>query len=276
MKKILLATTILSMSAGFAAAEVKLSGSAHMGVARDAAGTFAVYNSAAIDAAATVVSDSGVEFGMSTSVSFGHSYTFGDGDTFATEAGTLGAPKLTAKGSFGTLTFKDGGVDQLYSDGTAGDVGYNVTSGDLALGLVMDVNGDTAVAWSASVGYAMAGVALSAALDDSNSYKASIGYTMGSITGTLGTDSEASAAAAVNTLTVAYAADGMTAKLSTSTDATYSIALGYSANGMGVDVSTNQDSEWAATASYDLGGGAKVVGGMNFTQDAYAGVDLTF
>ncbi len=275
MKKILLATTILSMSAGFAAAEVKLSGSAHMGVARDAAGPFAVYNSAAIDAAATVVSDSGVEFGMSTSVSFGHSYTFGDGDTFATEAGTLGAPKLTAKGPFGTLTFKDGGVDQLYSDGTAGDVGYTVTAGDLALGLVMDVNGDTAVGWSTSVGYTMSGVAISVALDDSSSYKASLAYTAGSITGTLGTD-KASAAAAVNTLTVAYAADGMTAKFSASTAQDYSIAAGYSANGMGFDVSTNQDTEWKATASYDLGGGAKVVGGMNFTQDAYAGVDLTF
>ena len=34
MKKILLATTILGMTAGFAAAEVKFSGSASMGVAR--------------------------------------------------------------------------------------------------------------------------------------------------------------------------------------------------------------------------------------------------
>ena len=35
MKKILLATTVLTMSAGFAAADVKVSGSASMGIAND-------------------------------------------------------------------------------------------------------------------------------------------------------------------------------------------------------------------------------------------------
>jgi len=100
MKKILLATTVLAMSAGFAAADVKVSGSASMGIANDGVANdvdgYEVYSSVKIKFGASVVSDSGIEFGASTSVSGGHSYSFGDGaDAFDGEDGTLGGPTLT-------------------------------------------------------------------------------------------------------------------------------------------------------------------------------------
>jgi hypothetical protein len=389
MKKILLATTVLAMSAGFAAADVKVSGSASMGIARDggtaavdavaqaagsvttgmitahntlsaagagaaaalaagavttvatgstmlaelnddraaevaayadisaptlaqqaahaaalasfdsmiaaASGTaaaaavaagdneFHVYNSGALDFAATVVSDSGVEFGMSTSVSFGNSYSFGDGtDAFASEDGTIGSPTLTVKGAFGKLTFADDGVDNLYSDATAGDFGFDYSAGDLSFSMVSDVdqsNEDEDLAenigWSASVGYTVSGVALSYATDASSSYSASASYTTGGITGTIGTDKFANADA-VNTLTVAYSANGMSAEYSASSDDTWSASAGYSANGLSVDVSTDDEAAWEATTSYDLGGGASLVAGMNHAEEAYAGVDLSF
>jgi len=287
MKKILLATTVLAMSAGFAAADVKVSGSASMGIANNGVDdAFQVYNSGELDFAATVVSDAGVEFGMSTSVSFGNSYSFGDGeDAFGPENGTVGAPTLTAKGAFGTLTFANDGVDNLYSDDTAGDVGFAYTAGDLSFNLVSDVDGsnvddednDTgeAVDWSASVGYTVSGVALAYATDALGSYNASASYTSGGITGTIETDSF-NGGEAVNTLTVAYAANGMSAEYSASTDDSWSASVGYSANGMGVDVSTDQDAAWEATTSYDLGGGATLVAGANAAEEVYAGVDLSF
>ena len=281
MKKILLATTILSMSAGFAAAEVKISGSASMGIANDgdAAGVdgYEVYNSVEIAFGATVVSDSGVEFGMSTSVSGGHSYSFGDGaDAFADEDGAVGAPTLTAKGAFGTLTFANDGVDMLYNDDFAGDVGFAYTAGDLSFNVVSDLdasNGDAE--WSANVAYTMSGVALSMTADSMDSYNVSASYTSGGITGTVETDSDAGVDA-VNTLTVAYAANGMSVEVSGDTEDYTSIAVGYSANGLSVDVSTDSDDVWEATTSYDLGGGATLVAGMNDTEEAYAGIDLSF
>jgi len=277
MKKILLATTVLAMSAGFAAADVKVSGSASMGIANNGVDdAFHVYNSGGLDFAATVVSDAGVEFGMSTSVSFGNSYSFGDGeDAFTPEGGTIGSPTLTAKGAFGTLTFANDGVDQLYSDATAGDVGFAYTAGDLSLNIVSDVDAGTAVDWSASVGYTMSGVALSYTVDALNSYNASASYTSGGITGTIETDSDAGEDA-VNTLTVAYAANGMSVEVSADSADSTSISVGYSANGMSVDLSTDQDAAWEATTSYDLGGGATLVAGMNAGEEAYAGVDLSF
>lgn len=284
MKKILLATTVLAMSAGFAAADVKVSGSASMGIANDGDATVAggvdgyeVYNSVKIKFGASVVTDAGVEFGMSTSVSGGHSYSFGDGDeAFADENGLVGAPTLTAKGAFGTLTFANDGVDMLYNDDYAGDVGFAYTAGDLSFNVVSDIdtnNGDAE--WSANVSYAMSGVSLSMTADAMDSYNVSASYTSGGITGTIETDSDAGADA-VNTLTVAYAANGMSVEVSGDTTDYTSIAFGYSANNLSVDVSTDSDSAWEATTSYDLGGGASLVAGMNHAEEAYAGVDLSF
>lgn len=284
MKKILLATTVLAMSAGFAAADVKVSGSASMGIANDGDATVAggvdgyeVYNSVKIKFGASVVTDAGVEFGMSTSVSGGHSYSFGDGATaFDDESGEVGAPTLTAKGAFGTLTFANDGVDMLYDDGFAGDVGFAYTAGDLSFNVVSDIDANnTDAEWSANVSYTMSGVSLSMTADAMDSYNVSASYTSGGITGTIETDSDAGADA-VNTLTVAYAANGMSVEVSGDTTDYTSIAFGYSANNLSVDVSTDSDSEWEATTSYDLGGGASLVAGMNHAEEAYAGVDLSF
>lgn len=294
MKKLLLATTILGMTAGFAAAEVKLSGSAAMGVGRDGEGSgdlykdagYHIYSSGELDVAATAVTDAGVEFGMSTSVSFGTSYSFADDDGFAAEDGTIGAPTLTAKGKFGTVTFADDGIDMLYDDATAGDFGYNYSVGALSLDLVYDVDGTTSAEpavdnnmdWSATAAYTVSGVALSVTGDANDSYTASAAYTMGAITGTLETDSDATVVdgEAVNTLTVAYAKGPISAEASTATDDTWSVSLGYAVNSMSVDISTDDADAWEATASYDLGGGAKFVGGANYAEDGYAGVELSF
>ena len=276
------------MSAGFAAADVKVSGSASMGVARDAGGDAAIYNSGELDFGATVVSDSGVEFGMSTSVSFGNAYGFADDDGFSANDGTIGAPTLTAKGAFGSLTFSDDGLDNLYSDATAGDLGYNITAGDLSLGLVLEVNGLTAdgddagvaadaqdIDWSASVGYSVSGVSLSMTTDSSTSASASIGYTMGAVTASVEVDAP-EGEDSVNTITVGYAANGMSAEVSSSSDSSWSASLGYAVDAVSFDYSTDDASAWEANVSYDLGGGAKVVAGTNYSEDAFAGINLSF
>jgi outer membrane protein OmpU len=294
MKKILLATTILGMTAGFAAADVSVSGSASAGIARDADydhedseslapdDQFHVYNTVTIKFGSKIVTDSGIEFGLSTSISGGNSYSLGD-DGFADEGGNLGAAKVTISGAFGKLTFKDDGIDMLYSDGTAGDVSYDYSAGDLSFSIVSDIDGTegvdsedaNGVDWSASLGYTVSGVALSLATDSTTSSSASVSYTSGAITGTVEMDAP-EGDDTVNTLTVAYAANGISAEVSTSSDSTWSASVGYSANAMSVEYSTDDGAAWEATASYDLGGGAKVVGGTNYIQDAYAGVELSF
>jgi len=285
MKKILLATTMLIGTAGFAAAEgVTLSGSAAAGVARDADGVFGVYNSGTIDIAASTETDGGLSISMSTDVSFGRSYGFADDDGFAPESGAIGAPTLSIAGAFGTLTLANDGIDHLYDGDNSGDVSYAYTAGDLSFGVVYDIddtdqNEDVAGAqlnvWSANVAYTVSGVGLSLTVDDRDSYNAAASYTTGGLTATVETDSDAGADA-VNTLTLAYAVDAISGEVSVDDADGWSVALGYSANGVGLNVSTDDASAWEATASYDLGGGASLEAGVNYTDDAYAGVSFSF
>jgi hypothetical protein len=102
---------------------------------------------------------------------------------------------------------------------------------------------------------------------------ATASYTAGPVTGTLTVKNEAAGA---NSIKVAYSQDGISASVKMSDDDTWEIEGGYSANGVTVGVKTTSDDAWKATAAYDLGGGAKVEGGMNHTQDAYAGVSFAF
>ena len=45
---------------------------------------------------------------------------------------------------------------------------------------------------------------------------------------------------------------------------------------VGVNVETTSADKWQATASYDLGGGAKLNGGVNYQEDLYAGLSFSF
>ena len=48
------------------------------------------------------------------------------------------------------------------------------------------------------------------------------------------------------------------------------------ADGMTISASTNEGSDWAVSGSIALGGGAKVVGGVNYTESAYLGLSFAF
>ena len=283
MKKLLLATTMLAGTAGFAAAEVTWSGSASMGVARDGevSGTaftddgIHVYSSGTLDIAASTETDGGLTISLSTSVSFGTSYSFADDDGFAAEDGTIGEPTLAISGAFGTLTFSNDNIDQLYSDDESGDVSYTYSVGDLSLGLVYDVDNTNAYDWSASASYKVSGVTLAAVVDAEDSYNLSAAYEINGLTATVETDSDAGADA-VNTLTLGYAVDAFSGEISADDAEGWSIAVGYEANGIGVDLSTDEANAWEATASYDLGGNASLEAGVNYVHDGYAGVTFSF
>lgn len=121
MKKILLATTILSMSAGFAAAEVAVSGSARMGVvSTDGASTFSSRVRMTLTGSGTT--DGGLAFGGS----------FGVHDTAGANAGTAGSTYIS--GAFGKIAM--GGLDS----GDAAAVGQLASVGYTGLGSTNSIN----------------------------------------------------------------------------------------------------------------------------------------
>jgi len=56
----------------------------------------------------------------------------------------------------------------------------------------------------------------------------------------------------------------------------WGISAAYAADGLTVSASTDEDSDWSISGSMALGGGASLVGGTNYTEDAYVGVSFAF
>ena len=56
----------------------------------------------------------------------------------------------------------------------------------------------------------------------------------------------------------------------------WGISAAYAADGLTINASTDEGSDWSVSGSMDLGGGASVVAGTNYTEDAYVGVSFAF
>jgi outer membrane protein OmpU len=243
MKKILLATTILGMTAGFAAAEIAFTGEAKAGFAQNgtkannkgvagkglaaygsttttgynaaaatlgnaADNTVNPYSSFKLSIAATAESDSGLSFGASTSITRGLTYTMANDDGFAAEAGSMGTPSIFVSGDFGKVTLKSDGFKEYQDDNAEKyDLEYTHTIAGFSVGVRTDLNSVAPTAGKSSIklGYTIGAVALSGAFDEvGDKWGISAAYTMNALTFTLGTDDLER-----TSLKVAYAANGL-------------------------------------------------------------------
>lgn len=270
MKKILLATTVLAMSAGYAAADISWGASARAGLASDAGGDVETYSSANLAVTLSGTSDSGLTFGGSFDMTTGRTYDFGDGDGFGNNDGAMGMPTLFVEGSFGKLSISDDNFD-FYDDATGGgDAEYTGTFGSVSVGVIADVDSGE---MSGKIGFSSGALSVSANTDTVGESNIEVGYAMGSVTVSAGTNQDSD-----SWVKVAYDANGMSASAKfNSSDESIDLAAGYSANGMSINFSTNSESsEWEATASYDLGGGLSVEAGTNWAEDMYIGAAMSF
>lgn len=283
MKKILLATTMLVGTAGFAAAEVTFSGSAAMGVGRDGDqtvvdakndGDFHLYNSAKLSISMAAESDSGLSFGASFDTTVGTTYTFADDEGFdSTNGGAFGEPEIFIEGAFGKLSAKINGYNYLVNDDDDddADLKYVYTAGAITGTVIVEEGGE----YSLGAAYKADAFSVGAAYDSINGAANVTGsYTFGSIT--VSAKAENADAGGTNEVKVAYASDTISASVKVTDDSTWEVTGGYTANGITVGAKFDDDSDWELTGGYDLGGGASLVGGFNSVDDAYAGVALKF
>jgi len=275
MKKILLATTLLSMSAGYAAADITWTGSATAGIAQngtDEGGEadpnaygkgddeFLSYSSATLAVAFSGATDGGLTFGAALDLTAGVSYALADDDGFDTNGGAFGSPSVFIAGSFGKITFSTDNIDGFDGDelsvaddpatplidesvGLDGeyDVQYDDTFGPVAVGVLADMDtGLMAVSGAFSTGALAlaANYAQQDVIDDI--YNVSATYTLGMIAITASTDDQSDAS-----LGVAYAGtNGISAGATYNTntggdDASFDIEAGYTANALSVSASVD-------------------------------------
>ncbi|MDC1228652.1 hypothetical protein N8Z63_02895 [Octadecabacter sp.] len=200
-------------------------------------------------------------------------------------------------------------------DGT-GDIKYTNTFGALDFALVMDVASDTDVVAARAVASSIAWdtanddtdyTAAVAAVDADVAWSTKLNYTVSDSMGvyvaideeggnTIGgsysmngfTVSASSALEALqeelnesrsNTLTVGYVAGAVTVGASWNSiddGNQWSMNAAYAADALSLAFSTNEAESWEITAGYELSDAASIVGGLNYTDDAYVGVTFDF
>ena len=316
MKKLLIASTALVATAGIASADITISGHAAAGiysglgnadavtvavaaVAATAATSTAVetlgsnaiptsaetfsgdgvYSNAGVDFTMTGATDNGISFSASVNIDAGTEIDAGDFELDGADGGTAGLGSVSMTGSFGTLTFDDGGIDNLYNgDYTSADVSYSTTVGAISLSVAHDTAG-VAQANSMSAAYSASGMAFTlAASEDTNGTSASlsVAYALNDTVSVTGKTDQVADAESVQTITAKTTLNGVSVALSSANNSTWDVDLGYTAGGFALTYGVDETDGWTATATSALGGGATFAAGVDSNDSMYAGVSFAF
>lgn len=283
MKKVLLATTALVATAGFAAADISLSGSASMGLqytenggANNNDNDTVVNNEIDFTIAGSGTSDSGVEFGAS--IDFGNSETdqgeahdtANDGEVYVSYNGfkvIVGDVGNQLQDGVADVGYQGIGADDLIegqADRGDYDVNVSYSVAGISLGASMGSDSeDTAVSVSGEFSGVSFGLGVTDINNDRQVTELALGYTMGAITAnatyaTVDFDAAGTADLDAYGLSVAYTSGAMTFTVAMSdTDA------------------ANQDANYGVGVAYDLGGGLAVKAGYGQLGATTAGGDAT-
>ena len=276
MKKVLLATSALTLSAGFASADVSMSGSGGAGVFGANGADLSVYSGVDLGFALSGASDNGMTFSASLDMGGGQTLDTGDFELDTQDMGTDDNVSVAIGVAGLTITLSQDGVDDLYDDDIAGDIGISGAMGDLTYSIVTGL--EDADPTSLSIGYSAGAISGSVATsDEGDASNVTVSYAMGDITVSAESDTDR-AGADTSSVTVTYAmADGMSVSLENSEDVN-TLGVSYSSGAVSVAVEADDatDESWEATMAYDLGGGATFNLGTNDDETTFAGVGFSF
>lgn len=285
MKKILFATTALVASAGVAAADISVSGSAAMGLygdeAQAAPDDSGVYSMMKVVITGSGTADNGMTFGASIDASAGEDYDRGDFEYDGAEGGTFGLGAVHVASGGLKITVDQDGIDDLSDDDNSHDIQIDYSMGDFSVSVTNDVDGDMGTSeFSYKAGFSMAGISVTLSgndLDDSTAID--LGYTVSDALGlTAHIDQNGGDQETKVGMSYDMGAVGLTASYAMydTAEDDWDLGVSYSEGAMSVSASTDEESDWELTGSYDLGGGLSAIGGMNADEDYYVGVAMSF
>ena len=269
MKKVLLATTALTLSAGFASADVSISGSAEAGIHSNAGADHVTFAGIDMNFAVSGASDNGMSF--STAVDMGSGSLLDGFDPLDGQDTDFGAPTITI-GLEGFTVALGGNQanDNLYDDDLAGGgISVSGSAGDATFAVVTGLADDEGT--SASLGYSVGALGVSAAMTDVGDVASfTVSYDMGDMGISVTSDDGATSAE------LSYTAGALSTTIETDDDSNWDVSAAYAAGAASVGFATDNDDEWEATVGYDLGGGASFSAGVNHAETSYAAVGFSF
>jgi len=277
MKKVLLTTTALVMTAGVAAAEVSFSGTTQVSVSATGNGDNVLNTHTDLNVAISGTYDNGMT--MSTSIGYdaGQQVDAGDFELDGVEGGmSSSAPNMTIGYAGYTFTADGEGLDNLYDDGnTSGQFGVAGSMGGVDFALTTNVDGGDSVN-SYKLGYATGDI--TATVTGTNDHTAAsvdatkivVAYAMGDSTITLTSDDADDTAEAITEIGVSTKIDALTFTYVAASNGTAGSSVGddwdatvkYSAGALGASYTLDEDDRSRLVVDYDLGGGASAFATM--------------
>jgi hypothetical protein len=224
--------------------------------------------------------DNGITFSASISADAGVEIDQGDFNLDGTDLGHMGLGAVSMAGTFGTLTFDNGGIENLYSDAlTNADVSYATTVGAVSLTVAHNATDGAADANSVSAGYTAGGMAftLTAAEETAGtSTKLAVAYALNDTVSLSANTNGAAGKDSVQTIGASTTLNGVSVSVESANNSDWDVDLGYTAGGFTFAYGTDESDAWAATATTSLGGGASFAAGINYDDEMYAGVSFAF
>lgn len=258
-------------------------GTAGIASAAATVGTYSedgIYSNAGVDFTMTGATDNGITFSASVNIDAGMEIDSGDFELDGKDAGAAGLGSVSMTGAFGTLTFDDGGIENLYSDGLSNaDVSYATTVGAVSLTVAHDTNAASTGANSVSAGYTASGMAFTLTASEAaagTSASLAVSYALNdTVTITADTD-QAAGKESVQTIGASTTLNGVSVSVESANNSTWDVDLGYTAGDFALTYGVDETDGWTATATAALGGGATFAAGVNDEDSMYAGVSFAF
>ena len=243
-----------------------------------------VYSNAGVDFTMTGATDNGISFSATVNIDAGNEIDAGDFELDGADSGKAGLGAVSMTGTFGTLTFDNSGIDNLYSDATTHDVSYSTTVGSVALTVghsvgALAADADYAKATSFSAGTTLSGMAFTlTGSETAAGTSASLGMSYAlNDTVTISADTDQVAGAeSVQTIGAATTLNGVSVSVESANNSTWDVDLGYTAGGFALTYGVDETDGWTATATAALGGGATFAAGVDSADSMYAGVSFAF
>ena len=299
MKKVLLTTTALVMTAGVAAAEVSFSGTTQVSVSATGNGDNVLNTHTDLNVAISGTYDNGMT--MSTSIGYdaGQQVDAGDFELDGVEGGmSSAAPNMTIGYAGYTITADGLGLDDLYDDDfTTGNFGVAGSMGGIDFALTTNIDGGDSQN-SYSLSYATGDITLAVTGSNSATVSGAGGsdatkivatYAMGDTTFTLTSDDKEQNADPITKIGVSTKIDAITFSYTAASEGTatsdvgddWDASVSYTAGALTASYALDESDVGELSASYDLGGGASAfavmkAGAANDGTEDFSAVGINF
>jgi len=277
MKKVLLTTTALVMTAGVAAAEVSFSGTSQVSVSATGNGDNELNSHIDFNVAVSGTYDNGMT--MATSFGYDAGQQADYNDDFALDADETGFgtghPAISIGYAGYTIVVDGDEHDDLYDDGnTTGNLKVSGAMGGIDFALTTNIDGNDSEA-SYSLGYTTGDITATVTGTDNHNNavdatKIVVSYGMGDTTFTLTSDDADDNADTITKIGVSTKIDALTFTYVAASNGTsgsdvgddWDATVAYSAGALGASYTLDEDDRGRLVVDYDLGGGATAFASM--------------